>query len=60
MFVGLWSFDSAGGEISVHSYVDDMVLGGSNDARIEEIKRQLAAKFDICKDLGKFSYFLGI
>ena len=51
---------AAGGEVFyIGVYVDDMVLAGSNDARIEEVKKELAAKFDI-KDLGKLSYFLGI
>ena len=50
---------AAGGEVFyIGVYVDDMVLAGSNDARIEEVKRELAAKF--IKDLGKLSYFLGI
>ena len=40
-------------------YVDDIILAGKSDNRIKEIKRALAAKFDI-KDMGRLHYFLGM
>ena len=40
-------------------YVDDMILAGKDETRMNEVKQQLSAKFDI-KDLRKLSYFLGI
>ncbi len=40
-------------------YVDDMVLAGQSDERIQEVKNALSQHFDI-KDLGKLRYFLGI
>jgi len=39
-------------------YVDDLLLTGV-EGRIEECKKQLAAKFDI-KDLGLMHYYLGL
>ncbi|MCH90967.1 retrovirus-related Pol polyprotein from transposon TNT 1-94, partial [Trifolium medium] len=39
-------------------YVDDLVLGGNDDAEITSIKALLDAKFSI-KDLGLLKYFLG-
>ena len=38
-------------------YVDDTVLAGRDEARIQEVKQMLARKFDI-KDLGRLTYFL--
>lgn len=40
-------------------YVDDMVITGSHDAIITELKSYLSAKFHM-KDLGQLSYFLGL
>ena len=40
-------------------YVDDIVLAGKNEQIINNVKRQLAVKFDN-KDLGELSFFLGI
>ena len=40
-------------------YVDDIILAGKSDKRIKEVKRALAAKFDI-KDIGRLHYFLGM
>ena len=40
-------------------YVDDIVLAGRDEARIQEVKQILARKFDI-KDLGRLTYFLGM
>ena len=40
-------------------YVDDIILAGKSDKGIKEVKRALAAKFDI-KDMGRLHYFLGV
>lgn len=40
-------------------YVDDIVLASKSSARLEEVKRALAKKFDI-KDMGKLHHFLGM
>ncbi|GAU31060.1 hypothetical protein TSUD_214960 [Trifolium subterraneum] len=39
-------------------YVDDLVLGGTDNAEIQNIKALLDAKFSI-KDLGSIKYFMG-
>ena len=40
-------------------YVDDIVLAGTTEERIREIKNALSRKFEI-KDIGKLHYFLGM
>ena len=40
-------------------YVDDIILAGKSDNKINEVKRALGAKFNI-KDMGKLHYFLGM
>ena len=40
-------------------YVDDIVLAGSSDARMKEVKQALSQKFQV-KDLGELHYFLGV
>ena len=40
-------------------YVDDIIVTGSNVARINEFVTTLAQRFSI-KDLGNLSYFLGV
>ncbi|XP_021736549.1 uncharacterized protein LOC110703102 [Chenopodium quinoa] len=40
-------------------YVDDIIITGTNDAEILELKQHLNSIFSI-KDLGKLHYFLGI
>ena len=40
-------------------YVDDIILAGKTDKKINEVKRALGAKFNI-KDMGKLHYFLGL
>ncbi len=40
-------------------YVDDIALASKSSARLEEVKRALAKKFDI-KDMGKLHHFLGM
>ena len=51
--------DSGGEMFLVGVYVDDIILAGKSDKRIKEVKRALAAKFDI-KDMGRLHYFLGM
>lgn len=45
--------------IIVAVYVDDLVLAGKSEKRIEEIKRRLSDQFQM-QDLGRLSHFLGI
>ena len=45
--------------IIIGVYVDDIVLAGSSEEKIQEIKAALSRKFDI-KDVGKLHYFLGM
>ena len=40
-------------------YVDDIILAAKSTARLEEVKKGLAKKFDI-KDMGTLHYFLGM
>ena len=40
-------------------YVDDIVLAGKSDKRMEDVKKAIAMQFDV-KDLGKLHYFLGM
>ena len=40
-------------------YVDDMILAGKDESKMENVKKELSSKFDI-KDLGRLSYFLGM
>lgn len=40
-------------------YVDDLLVTGSNEKKINEIKRRLMNEFEV-SDLGKLSYFLGM
>ncbi len=46
-------------EFLVAIYVDDILLGGNNDTRIKEVRRELSRKFKL-KDLGKAHHFLGV
>ena len=50
---------SSDSEFLVAVYVDDLILGGKNETRINEVKRELSQKFKI-KDLGRLHYFLGV
>ena len=40
-------------------YVDDIVLAARTDEVLQQVKSDLAKKFDI-KDIGKLRYFLGM
>ena len=40
-------------------YVDNIVLAGSSDKHISEVKKSLASRFNV-KDMGELHYFLGI
>ena len=50
---------SSDSEFLVAVSVDDLILGGKNETRINEVKRELSQKFKI-KDLGRLHYFLGV
>ena len=45
--------------LAVLIYVDDLIITGSNEASIAQLKRSLQQQFPI-KDLGSLKYFLGI
>ena len=51
--------DSGGEPFFIGVYVDDIILAGDSPAKLEEVKKALAQKFDI-KDMGTLHYFLGI
>ena len=51
--------DSGGEPFFIGVYVDDIILAGDSQAKLEEVKKALAQKFDI-KDMGTLHYFLGI
>ena len=51
--------DSGGEMFLIGVYVDDIILAGKTDKKINEVKRALGAKFNI-KDMGKLHYFLGM
>ena len=40
-------------------YVDDIILAGKTETKLNEVKSDLSRKFDI-KDLGELNYFLGV
>ena len=51
--------DAGGDKFFIGVYVDDIILAGHSDKRIQEVKDALAMQFDI-KDIGNLHYFLGI
>ena len=53
-------YTSSEGELSIIGvYVDDFVIAGESEVRIEQVKTALSQKFDV-KDLGELHYFLGV
>ena len=48
-----------GNIVFVLIYVDDLLIGGDSNTKIEKVKKSLELKFHM-KDLGELRYFLGI
>ncbi|KAK3007278.1 hypothetical protein RJ639_015826 [Escallonia herrerae] len=55
----LFTFAHKGSFLAVLIYVDDVIVTGTDSAKISWLKHYLDTKFHI-KDLGKLKYFLGI
>ena len=56
----LYVHTDPGGEVFlVAVYVDDIILGGKSESRMNAVKRELSQKFEM-KDLGALHYFLGV
>ncbi|KAK3035428.1 LOW QUALITY PROTEIN: hypothetical protein RJ639_032853, partial [Escallonia herrerae] len=55
----LFTFACKGSFLAVLIYVDDVIVTGTDSAKISWLKHYLDTKFHI-KDLGKLKYFLGI
>ncbi|KAK3012143.1 hypothetical protein RJ639_012142 [Escallonia herrerae] len=55
----LFTFARKGSFLTVLIYVDDVIVTGTDSAKISWLKHYLDTKFHI-KDLGKLKYFLGI
>ena len=51
--------DAGGDTFYVGVYVDDIILAGYTDERINKVKDALSRKFDM-KDMGRLHYFLGM
>ena len=51
--------ESSGELFLLGVYVDDIVMASKSQARLKEVKKSLAKRFDI-KDLGKLHHFLGM
>ena len=51
--------DSEGELLFVAIYVDDIILGGRIEAKLNEMKHELSQKFEM-KDLGQLHHFLGV
>ena len=51
--------DEAGELFFVTIYVDDIILGGSSEDRMKEVKQELSKQFEMT-DLGTLHYFLGV
>ena len=47
------------GIVIICIYVDDLIVGGDNEAEIAHVKTLMKQEFDM-KDLGELRYFLGI
>ena len=39
--------------------MDDMILAGKDESKMENVKKELSSKFNI-KNVGRLSYFLGM
>lgn len=52
-------FDSEGEMLVVAVYVDDLILGGGCEVKLNEVKKELGQAFRM-KDLGKLHHFLGV
>ena len=48
-----------GGVIILIVYVGDIIITGSNETKIQQLKGVLSTEFEV-KDLGKLKYFLGM
>jgi hypothetical protein len=55
----LYVHKSDEGIMVITIYVDDLIVGGDNEKKVEHVKRLLKQKFDM-KDLGELKFFLGI
>ncbi len=55
----IYKSKTGGDNFYIGVYVDDIVLAGEYEARIQEVKQMLASQFDI-KGLGRLTYFLGM
>jgi len=51
--------DSEGELLVVAIYVDDIILGGRHETKLNQMKLQLSQKFEM-KDLGQLHHFLGV
>ena len=51
--------ESSGELFLLGVYIDDIVMASKSQARLKEVKKSLAKRFDI-KDLGKLHHFLGM
>ena len=47
------------GIVIIFIYVDDLIVGGDNEAEVVHVKTLMKQEFDM-KDLGELCYFLGI
>ena len=47
------------GIVIICIYVDDLIVGGDNEAEVAHVKTLMKQEFDM-KDLGELCYFLGI
>ena len=53
------STDSEGEMFIIAVYVDDIILGGRSESKMEEVKKELSQQFKM-KDLGPLHHFLGV
>ena len=55
----IYYMNTGGDMFCLGVYVDDIILAGSSDDKIKEVKDTLSRKFEI-KDMGKLHHFLGM